>query len=125
MAVVPSRTLVGSNPRKACRILNGLVEDSVTQRRNGQVPSLAASGVRYRREPRGIDRWLTALETFQQGYGDCEDLAVWAAADQVLLGRRAEVCIKAIRPGLSHAVVLVNGKTVLDPSRFLGMRGAG
>jgi hypothetical protein len=114
MAYAPPRSLVGGDPREACRILNQLVRESVAQRRAGQCPSLARSGVRYVREPKGQDIWLTARETFERGWGD-----------SVLAGKRAEVGIKRIRPGLSHAVAVVDGKMVLDPSRFLGMRGPG
>lgn len=125
MAYRPPVAMVRDNPQAAARVLNQLARTSVDQRRQGLVPALYASGVRYKREPRGVDEWLTAAETYKRGWGDCEDLAVWLVADMLTRGIPAEVVIKKVRPGLSHAMVLIGRSRLEDPSRKLGMTGRG
>lgn len=100
--------------------LERLVRESVAQRRAGLVPALHQTQVRYQREPPGSEDWLTALETWKAGWGDCEDLAIWRAADLRLQGYPAKVVIKLVRPGKMHAQVW-DGKALRDPSRARGM----
>lgn len=107
-------------------VLSGLVRASVLQRRSGLCPPLANTHVRYRREPRGRERWQTAQETFERLEGDCEDLAVYLCSDFLVRGVPARVVVRAVRPGLKHALVAVKvpGKDVwrvVDPSKARGM----
>jgi hypothetical protein len=119
---LPSREVMES-PYRMLPHLEGLVRQSVMQRKAGLVPPLLATSVRYRKAP-GPEKWQTALETYRDGWGDCDRLAVWRAADLRLEGfRDARVVIKLVRPGLSHAQVFAGGK-LFDPSLLLGMRGA-
>lgn len=88
-----------------------------------ETPSLYGAGVRYRREPlrgpaRAREHWQTIPEVLTAGYGDCEDLATWRAAE--LPGARA-VPVR-VRSGW-HIVVLLPDGSVEDPSRRLGMGG--
>lgn len=109
------------------RELEKLVRLSVLDRLSG-TPALSATDVRYRREPRGRERWQTAADTFRLGQGDCEDLAVYLAADLRHRGVDARVVIKRINPRLQHALVLarVGGRLALiDPSKARGMKGSG
>lgn len=46
-----------------------------------EVPLLYASGVRYEEEPPGQEDWQDVPTTLRLGYGDCEDLACWRAAE--------------------------------------------
>lgn len=127
MPFVPPASWLRHNREKALAKLDELMRLSVEQRLAGRVPALYSTGIRYKREPRGIDQWLTAEETYAHGMGDCEDLAVWLAADHIVAGDpSACVVIKPVRPGLDHALVMTgDGKVLRDPSRILGMLGKG
>lgn len=103
--------------------LHGLALLSLAQIRAGAVTRpLYASGVKYMREPLGRERWQSARETQQYGYGDCEDLTAWRVAELWAQGEAgAEPYVYEPRPGLAHCQVKrANGK-IEDPSRLLGM----
>ena len=50
-------------------------------RANPQVPLLYQSGVHYEEEPPGQEDWQDIPTTLSLGYGDCEDLCCWRAAE--------------------------------------------
>lgn len=107
-------------------LLTGLVLLNLGQLRRGLVPPLsAAPHVRYRREPRGREAWQSAMQTFERGFGDCEDLASWEAASLQLVGQKAFADIIEVRPGLKHCVVRLEDGSISDPSKRLGMGGKG
>jgi hypothetical protein len=84
---------------------------------------LYTSGVRYAREPGMRDTWKLPSMTAADGYGDCEDLAAWRAAELRLAGvRAAPVFLPIGRPGNWHAVVRWPNGQLEDPSAVLGMR---
>lgn len=93
-------------------------------RANPQEP-LYRSGVRYRREAVGSESWQLPSETASLRGGDCEDLACWRAAELQIAGERARVLVKQVRPRLFHVVVVRANGTIEDPSKKLGMKGAG
>lgn len=104
-------------------MLEGLtVLDMVLMERAGGLPSLYSSGVRYRPEPSGRERWLNAAELLAVGVGDCEDLGAYRAAELRRQGVAARAV--AIRTGRKkfHTVVLLPDKTFEDPSVRLGMK---
>lgn len=109
------------------RFLTALQLVDQDQLTSGRYPSLYRSGVRYQREPRGQEDWQTVSRTFRLKYGDCEDLAAWRAAELVVTGEDtgARAVIKRVRPGLIHCLVQRGSGAMEDPSRVLGMRGAG
>lgn len=89
-------------------------------------PRLYDSGVRYRREPRGVEKWQDAAVTLARGYGDCEDLACWRAAELYTRDRIAAVprfTWRRLRDGATmyHIQVLWPNGHVEDPSARLGM----
>lgn len=100
-------------------IRRGLSILDFANRQYGPVPDIMSAGVRYRREPRGVEQWRTWPVVWDAGGGDCEDLASWLAAQ---LNGRA-VCYEAA-PRLVHCVTEVGG-LILDPSLALGMLGEG
>lgn len=108
-------------------LLVGLMRASMVQLRGRTFPRLYDSGVRYRREPMGSERWQTAEETLMLGHGDCEDLASWRAAELRVSGEdvRATPVLKRVRPGLMHCLVRRGDGSLEDPSRRLGMKGKG
>lgn len=103
--------------------LERLVRRSVAQRASG-LPPLSATTVRYRREPRGQEKFKTAAETYRDGYGDCEDLSIYLTADLRFRGIPATVVIRPSTLGY-HAVVGVQTRLrirIFDPSRARGMK---
>ena len=104
-------------------------------------PPLYASGVRYRREPRAVlpfEQFATIPDVLRQGWGDCDDLAPWRAAELNLRGIGARpVILDASHPRyrdvagpgrLWHVVVAreLPGEAepvIEDPSARLGMYG--
>lgn len=93
--------------------------------KSAKVPSLYGSGVRYRREPKGTEHWQTAPEVLSRGYGDCEDLAAWRAAELRVAGIPAQAYVLRTGPKLFHAVVRYPDGRIEDPSKKLGMKGKG
>jgi transglutaminase-like putative cysteine protease len=90
-------------------------------RKGRPIPPIYASGVRYiRRDP--DERWQTPTETLRRGGGDCEDLAIWRAAELRARGEPARVIVYRSAPGVLHAVVRRASGRIEDPSRRLGMR---
>lgn len=91
------------------------------------LPDLRLSGVRYRQEPYGREEWDNVLTLLRRGWGDCEDLAAWRAAEVQLQGGKAELAVRPSRsgiPGRYHAVVWrPDLKKFEDPSEWQGMAG--
>lgn len=117
-----------STPQEVAAMLAGLQKASESQLRASALPRLYASGVRYRAEPFGQERWQLPAETFWRKHGDCEDLAAWRAAELVVSGVdvNARAVVKRVRPGLMHCLVLRGDRVTLeDPSALLGMKGKG
>jgi len=110
-AALEALALISERRIKAGRVRAGLYE----------------SGVRYRREPRGEEKWLAADEVLKAGYGDCEDLVAWRVAELRARGERGArpLAYQTRRPGVVHCIVVrANGQRE-DPSRLLGMGGVG
>lgn len=83
-------------------------------------PSLYQSGVRYAPEgPKEI--WRDAGAVMVDGWGDCDDLAAWRAAELRLDGRRASVVLERTRQGYHAIVVDRDTGEREDPSARLGM----
>lgn len=87
-----------------------------------ELPPLYEAGVRYRRE--APDTWSTADIVYARGFGDCEDLAAWRAAELRITGEdpAATADLYEVAPRKWHAIVLRGDGTIEDPSKVLGMR---
>ena len=103
--------------------------DCLYLRKHPDTPWLMESGVAYRREPREVsgiaegteERFLAVDETMAQGWGDCDDLAPWRAAEIVVrYGGKARPEIVPIGPGQWHVVVWTD-RGYEDPCAELGM----
>lgn len=102
--------------------LEGLVAVNVIYlERHPRTPKLYASGVRYRREPRGQEIWLTIPQVLRAGFADCEDLAAFRAAECIVAGIPARAEVIRTGPRTFHAIVRLPGGQTLDPSVKLGM----
>jgi hypothetical protein len=85
-------------------------------------PPLYQSGVGYRKEAE--DTWRHADDVYCSGWGDCEDLASWRAAELRLSGEDPSARVYVYRSGplRFHAVVARGNGRIEDPSVILGMR---
>ena len=101
--------------------LEGLTAANYVLLRSKHLPPLYRSGVRYRREQPGKEDWLTADQVLAKGYGDCEDLAAWRAAELRLNGIPARAVIRRTGAKKFHALVRWPDGSTEDPSRMLGM----
>jgi hypothetical protein len=81
---------------------------------SGRTPRLLSSGVRYQRE-QGREQWWPIPRVLATGYGDCEDLASWLAAET---GGDA-IALRV--PTGYHIVTRLPTGQIVDPSRMLGM----
>lgn len=92
---------------------------------NPDTPGIYNAGVHYRKEPVPLEAWKTIPIVLQDGYGDCEDLACWRAAElSVRHGIQARpVWYKKTkgRFNLYHIIVKCPDGKKEDPSRRLGM----
>lgn len=99
--------------------LEGLTLANVQILSRARLPRLYKSGVRYERD--GVEDWRTADRVLLEGWGDCEDLSAWRAAERRLAGERsARVVVRRTGHGTLHATV-TGPKGSEDPSRILGM----
>lgn len=86
--------------------------------------------IKYVREDMGIEEWQEIPAIIAQGWGDCEDLASWLAAERIvkdgLSGTKAYL-ERRHKGGiwLYHVKVRLPNGTEEDPSKMLGMKGAG
>lgn len=109
-------------------LLDSLVALNVTYlRHHPQAPGLYDSGVRYQREPRGYEQWMTIPMVLKQRHADCEDLAAYRCAWLIeRCGIRAWPCfhwrrVPSQRAIVYHIVVCRPDGVVEDVSRVLGM----
>jgi hypothetical protein len=86
---------------------------------------LYSSGVVYRPEPVGRENWQDIPSVIRQGYGDCEDLACWRAAELVETeGVAARPIYRWRRErgiAIYHIIVRLPDGSIDDPSRRLGI----
>lgn len=103
--------------------LEGLTRINERLLTGGAFPALYSAGVRYRPEPREV--WRHAGHVLGEGWGDCEDLAAWRAAELRVSGEDPDAAVATYKsaPRRYHAVVLRGDGTTEDPSRALGMKG--
>lgn len=93
-------------------------------RSHPNAPGLYQSGVRYRRERQGREKWQTIPILYHVGFGDCEDLTAARVAELIVRhGERAQPEVRRIGPRLWHVLVLRASGLTEDPSARLGMRG--
>lgn len=93
----------------------------------GEVPTshegIHKHGVRWKPEPPGDEHFDHAKTVFNRGFGDCDDLAPWAAASLRHTGEDpgAEAVVHRSGPNRWHAVVKRSDGSIDDPSREAGM----
>jgi len=102
--------------------IEGLTRLNVEMLSVADFPPIYESGVGYRKEAE--DTWRHADDVFCSGWGDCEDLAAWRAAELRVSGEdpAARVYVYRSGPLRFHAVVARGSGRIEDPSLILGMR---
>ena len=126
------------DPRVQCRIAEraqlGFALDATTAwnvlaLRAEPLPSIYDAGVVYAREPqcrtadgseRMCEEFVTAHEVRRRGFGDCDDLGAWRAAELRIAGEQAQAIPKPSAVGW-HIVVRRGDGSLEDPSARLGM----
>lgn len=111
-------------------LLGLMFQDMVWLKLYPETPTLYGSGVKYVPEHPAYDKWTkgedwkTIPYVLVHGYGDCEDLAAWRAAELRMKGipARPRVRIRRLPSGVfrAHALVGIGGR-IEDPSAKLGM----
>jgi hypothetical protein len=89
-------------------------------------PPLYRSGVVYHTEPFGEEDWCDIPTCLEKGWGDCEDLGCWRAAELRNSGIRAMPDFKhKVIAGITviHILVKWPDGRIEDPSKVLGMKG--
>jgi len=110
-------------------LLEGLVLLNVELLDRSPLPPLVQSGVVWKREPRGREDWNNCERTFRLGWGDCEDVCAWRAAELRRAGELAARCVvrrgrqrkRSRGPRMWHVLVERADGTIEDISRVLGM----
>lgn len=97
--------------------------------RSGVVPLWddAVNRVRWKPEPPGQEHFDHAALVGRRGWGDCDDLAPWAAASLRATGEdpEARAVVKRSGPKRWHAIVQRSDGSFDDPSLEAGMPGPG
>lgn len=116
------------------QILQAALETSTRANRalieeeEGRIPPIRSAirqGVRWRPEPPGTGEELAlAPVVVGRGWGDCDDLAPWRAAELRATGEDPGARAIAVRSGPRrwHAVVRRSSGEIEDPSQWAGMR---
>lgn len=100
------------------------LSDEIWLRTHPSAPGIYASGVRYKREPDGVEIWQSIPALLSSRFGDCEDLACWRTAELRIRGIAAQPAFYFRRIGetlLYHIVVRLPDGQIEDPSAKLGM----
>jgi len=123
------RQVLGLNRKDSERallwLLESLVQVNIIELRKNKLPPLYKAGVRYERE---IDTeiWRDVVTVYDDGFGDCEDLACWRVAELRNQGKKASARLSWRKQGdmlIYHVTVLRANGRIEDPSVKLGMRG--
>jgi hypothetical protein len=127
---VLSITMPFEGERELDLALSLLTVIDVKQIRWHKLKPLFQSGVRYKRESAktcwlpvngGCEDWLSILQLYRQGEGDCEDIACARAAELIVRGERARAIAQRSAGVGWHIVVRRADGRIEDPSRILGM----
>lgn len=66
------------------------------------LPPLYSTGIRYEEEPNAgqFEQWKCPIQTFEDGWGDCDDLVIYRLAELLAAGERASSqCMYETRQG--------------------------
>lgn len=108
-----------------CLLLEALTRSNeIWLRMHPSTPSIYDAGIRYVREPYGVEEWQGIAALMISKIGDCEDLACARVAEYRCRGIAARAVFTWRRIGalsMYHIIVALPDGTTEDPSRRLGM----
>jgi hypothetical protein len=109
-----------------CDALVGINKAYLRHQGLGRTPPLYQSGVRYKDQVLGHDKWKDIPRLLATKRGACEDLASWRCAELHIIGETSAYIDVDTYPmpddKIVYHVVLVRGSGVReDPSAMLGM----
>lgn len=89
----------------------------------GSIVDAIRRGIKWRAEPFGDgEHFDLAQKVARRGWGDCDDLAPWLAAEMRAHGERARPRVYKSGPNKYHVVVEDSDGRIHDPSRWAGMK---
>jgi len=111
------------SPAAAVDLLGALSAISAEEILRYGLPSVYASGVRYRREW-GPETFESAANIHRLGYADCDGLTAWRVGELQASGadRAAAPMLVRVASGYHALVSREGGRYYEDPSAVLGMR---
>lgn len=107
-------------------LLDGFVNVAILLIASGVVPAFPhETSVVYQPEPAGQEDWKLPHRVMADGWGDCEDLAIWTVAGLRHSGEDPGARVVIVRTGTNklHAVVEHSDGSLEDPSFDLLPRG--
>lgn len=107
--------------RAALHLLEALVEINLLIMSEQRIPHLYESGIKYRQEPPGPERFDNCARVIKRGWGDCDDLAAWRVAELRRAGETGAKCKVVWQSGHRryHAQVERADGTTEDPCRTM------
>lgn len=117
---------VPASPGTYSAALEGLTGvDEVLMRRDPSIPPLYSTGARWqvKEGDPSESRWRYPYDVVGEGWGDCQDLSAYRAAELRVTGEdpSARVRVYPTGPNRYHAVVERGNGLIEDPSVILGM----
>jgi hypothetical protein len=116
-----------NGPKSVQELLSCLTRIWARHHATRPLPSLYGSGIVYQTEPNvgEYEVWKRPMETFEDGWGDCDDLTLYRCVELICGGRGATPQTIAQRSALGvkmHVRVEHPNGTVEDPSLILPWR---
>lgn len=125
MRIVCDIPIDEDGPRAAKELLDCLARIWARRMRRVPFPSLYSAGVRYQVEPNAgtFEQWKSPVQTFEDGWGDCDDLSLYRVAELLASNEAAETQVLAQSTPIGvrmHARVARANGSEEDPSIILG-----
>lgn len=124
MRIVLDIPIDEGGPTAVKELLDTLIRIWGRRMRRHPLPPLYSSVVRFRPDPRaGIEeRWRSPVETFEEGFGDCDQLVLYRGAELFAAGENATAQCLAQRGPIGtkmHVLVRRGDGRLEDPSILL------
>jgi hypothetical protein len=100
---------------------DALAASSAKLMRKWGLPPLYGSHIRPQLDPdhgSGVERFRLPIQTFRQGWGDCDALSVYRAAERIAAGQHGSVRIDWTGPEM-HARVRLSPTVIEDPWKII------
>ena len=106
-------------------LLTVLVRIWARHHKTRPLPPLHGSGIRYQEEPNigKCEVWKKPIETYEDGWGDCDDLTLYRCVELQVAGENAQPQTVAQRSAVGtkmHVRVRRGNTSIEDPSIDLG-----